>query len=350
MGITRTFTSARLGLATIGVAATILSTACGDGASRSPVAPSAAPGSAVFATDAAGDGASALASRGDLSTLGRGGNGNGNGNGGGNGNGNGNGGDKDKDGNDNGNQGSGNGNGGPGSGGPGRSQETRVVGFVSAKGADTIVVNDVTVAPAIDGVIRHGNRSLTMADIEVGDHVQARGAMEGTTLVATEIKVQDTGRDNDDDDDVDEFEGVISGLSATAGCPVVTFNLGTTRVTTSAATLFDDVTCATLADNMFVEVHGIRQSDGSILATRVDAEAGPDEVEGFVFEFSGAASCPAATFRVGPVPSLATTVTTTASTVFDGVTCATLANGARVEVEGTRQPNGSITAARVELK
>ena len=190
---------------------------------------------------------------------------------------------------------------------------------------------------------------LTMADIEVGDHVQARGAMEGAILVATEIKVEDTGRDNDDEDE-DEVQGAIAGLSATSGCPVVTFTIGTTQVRTSATTIFDDVTCATLANNMFVEVHGIRQSDGSMLATRVDAEAGPDEVEGFVFDFSGAASCPAATFKVGPTLSLATTVTTTASTVFDGVTCATLANGMRVEVEGTRQANGSIAAARVELR
>jgi hypothetical protein len=43
-------------------------------------------------------------------------------------------------------------------------------------------------------------------------------------------------------------------------------------------------------------------------------------------------------------------VTTTATTTFSGVTCATLANGARVEVEGTRQADGSITGAAVELK
>jgi hypothetical protein len=126
--------------------------------------------------------------------------------------------------------------------------------------------------------------------------------------------------------------------------------IGITKVTTSAATVFDDVTCAALANNALVEVEGVRQSDGSILARKVEAEAGPDEVEGFVFEFSGAASCPTATFKVGPVASLATRVTTSATTTFSGVTCATLANGARVEVEGTRQADGSITGAAVELK
>jgi hypothetical protein len=122
-------------------------------------------------------------------------------------------------------------------------------------------------------------------------------------------------------------------------------------IRTSEATVFDDVTCATLANNAFVEVHGIRQLDGSVLATKVDAEAGPDEVEGWVFEFSGDATCSAATFRVGPTLSLSTRVTTTATTVFADAACRALANGRRVEaeVEGTRQADGSITAARVEV-
>ena len=199
-------------------------------------------------------------------------------------------------------------------------------------------------------MIRHGHRILTLAAIEVGDHVQARGVMEGSSLVAEEIKVQDTGHDNEGSAGEAEIEETISGLSALSGCPVVTFMIGTTKVTTSAATTFDDLTCATLANGALVEIHGTKQLDGSILATKVEAEAGPDEVTGTVFEFSGAASCPAATFKVGPVLSLASKVTTTGSTTFSGVTCATLANGAKVEIEGTKQADGSITAASVELK
>jgi hypothetical protein len=189
-----------------------------------------------------------------------------------------------------------------------------------------------------------------LADIEVGDHIQARGVLEGLTLVAEEIKVQDTGNDNEPTAGAAEVEGTISGISAVSGCPVVTFMIGTTKVTTSATTTFDDVTCATLVNGALVEVEGARQADGSIIATRVEAEAGPDEVSGTVFEFSGAASCPAATFKVGPVLSLATMVTLTPATTFSGVTCATLVNGALVEIEGTKQADGSITAANVELE
>ena len=237
----------------------------------------------------------------------------------------------------------------PGDGGnPGRGHDDKVVGFVSAKFSDTLTVNGITVVAGPGAVIRHGNRTLTIANIEVGDHIQARGAMDGTTLVATEIKVEDTGRDNDDVDEV-ELEGAIAGLSATANCPVVTFTIGATNVTTSAVTVFDDVTCATLANAAIVEVEGVRKADGSILATKVEAEAGPDEVQGTIFALSGTGTCPTLTFKVGPIESLATTVNTNGSTTFTGVTCAALANGARVEIEGAKQADGSITAASVEL-
>jgi hypothetical protein len=200
------------------------------------------------------------------------------------------------------------------------------------------VVNDGT-------RIRHGNRTLTMLDIEVGDHVQVRGGMDGTNLVATEIKVEDTG--NDDDDDIDELKGTVAGISSSSGCPVLTFTINTTPATTvktNASTVFDDVTCAALANGAVVEVKGIKQGDGSILATKIEAEAGPDEVEGKISELAGTGPCPALTFKVGT-----TTVTTSASTTFSGVTCAALANGTRVEVEGTEQANGSIAAASIEL-
>jgi hypothetical protein len=40
---------------------------------------------------------------------------------------------------------------------------------------------------------------------------------------------------------------------------------------------------------------------------------------------------------------------TSSSTSFSGVACAAIVNGAKVEVEGTRQPDGSIVATVVEI-
>ena len=219
-------------------------------------------------------------------------------------------------------------------------------GFVTAKGTDTLTVRGVTVLVSTTTVIRHGHRTLTMADINVGDHVQARGAMDGTTLVAAEIKVEDTGNDNDDQNKV-ELKGTVAGLTGT--CPAVTFTIGTpaTTVKTNSSTTFDDVTCATLANGAVVEVKGTKQTDGSILATSIEKEDGPDEVEGRVFELSG--TCPTLTFKVGATAGTATKVTTSATTTFSGVTCTAIANGAKVEVEGTKQADGSIAASSVEL-
>jgi len=234
-----------------------------------------------------------------------------------------------------------------GSGKPEKGRRGELSGFVTATSGTSITVRGVAVTPAAGAVIRHGHTSLTFASIVVGDHVQARGTMDEGTLEASEIKVEHTGRG----DSEGEVEGIVSGLSATTGCPVLTFMVGTTKVTTSAATDFDDVLCSQLANGAIVEIKGTRQADGSIVATKVelDDDEGDDDdddgakVEGLV---SGLPSgtCPALTFTVGTRQ-----VTTSASTTFKDVTCATLVNGMRVEVKGALQMNGSITAAKVEL-
>jgi len=219
-------------------------------------------------------------------------------------------------------------------------------GFVTGVGTNALTVRGVNVVVNEGTRIRHGNRTLTMLDIQVGDHVQVRGHMDGNNLVATEIKVEDTGND-DESDHVESLKGTVSGISSDSGCPVRTFTINTTPATTvrtDASTVFEDVTCAALANGAIVEVEGIRQPDGSIVAKKIEAEDGPDEVEGKISELSGTGSCPSLTFKVGT-----TTVTTSASTTFSGVTCAALANGTEVEVEGTKQANGSIAAASVKL-
>ena len=351
--MTLTLRSVGQRLLLIPCAAALVTIGCGEGhILQSPTGPSGTLGSTTFLTGDAADGDVVTASSTDeFGTLAKGGNGKGNGNGGGN----------DKDKGDKGGKKPGDSEEGEGpddDGGPGRAHEGRVVGFVSATTGTALTVNGITVTAAAGAVIRHGNRILLMADIAVGDHVQARGAMTAAALVATEIKVQDTGNDNDEGEDggtpTAPLKGTISELSATTGCPVVTFMIGTTKLTTALATVFDDVACSALANGALVEVTtGATQADGSILATKVELQSGPDEVLGTVFELTGTASCttltPALTFKVGATALTATTVKTTATTAFAGVTCAALANGANVEVEGTKQADGSITAASVEL-
>jgi hypothetical protein len=162
----------------------------------------------------------------------------------------------------------------------GHGHQDKVVGFVSAKTTDTLTVRGMTVKVAGTTRIHHGHEVLAFADIQVGDHVQAYGSLSGTTLVATEVKVEDTDHDDDGDKDEDKdkdkddgakVEGAVSGFSA-AGCPAVTFTVGTTKVTASSATTFKGVTCATLANGKTVEVKGTKQADGSIVAAKVELD------------------------------------------------------------------------------
>ena len=146
-------------------------------------------------------------------------------------------------------------------------------GFVTTIGTNALTVRGINVVVNDGTRIRHGNRVLTMLDIEVGDHIQVRGRMDGNNLVATEIKVEDTGNDNDEGNHIEDLKGTVAGVSSDSGCPVRTFTLNTTpanTVKTDASTAFEDVTCSSLANGTVVEVEGIRQADGSILAKKVE--------------------------------------------------------------------------------
>jgi hypothetical protein len=72
-----------------------------------------------------------------------------------------------------------------------------------------------------------------------------------------------------------------------------------------------------------------------------DDDEEDNEVKGVVAGLTG--TCPTITFTVNGV-----TVTTSMATKFEGA-CVQITNGKRVEVEGTRQPNGSIAATEIEF-
>ena len=136
-------------------------------------------------------------------------------------------------------------------------------------GSWTIKVTDST-------VIRHGSRTLQFSDLRVGDHVQVRGARDGSTVSAIEIKVEHVGdANNDDDDDDDDHESEIEGRvsSVSGSCPGISFSIGSTKVTADKDTNYDKhITCGAIRNDLRIEVKGIRQSDGSVLARRISID------------------------------------------------------------------------------
>jgi hypothetical protein len=72
------------------------------------------------------------------------------------------------------------------------------------------------------------------------------------------------------DDAPMEVTGAISELSGT--CPELTFLIGDQKVSTDAATRFDDGTCDDLANGTRVEVEGVER-DGILYARDVELKA-----------------------------------------------------------------------------
>lgn len=107
----------------------------------------------------------------------------------------------------------------------------------------------------------------------VGDRVEVRGLMNGTSLVASEIKVED--RDRDDEGNEAEIKGVVSAL--TGSCPTLTFTVDTTRVVTNGSTEFRGIACTAIVNGARVDAQGARQADGSIIAAKVDIDVDDDD-------------------------------------------------------------------------
>jgi hypothetical protein len=220
--------------------------------------------------------------------------------------------------------------------------------------ARTIRVAGTLISVPATATIRHGSQALQFTDLAVGNEVEVKGALEGTTFVASEVKVEADNLGQR----LQERRGVVTALSGT--CPTLTFTLGSLRITTTGSTYFKDGACPTVQNGMAVEVNGRPQADGSLLAMLVkqrdndeddddddedddsededDAEA---KIEGTVSALSG--TCPAISFTARN-----TSVTTTSATRFDDG-CSAVRDGRRVEVRGVRQPNGSIAATRVKI-
>src|SRR5262245_56220658 len=129
-------------------------------------------------------------------------------------------------------------------------------------------------------VIRHGSKTLQFSNLEVGDDIQVRGTRDGSTVTATEIKVEDGNQngDNDDDDNEDEHgaevEGKVSGLlnSNSNSCPNITFMIGNTKITAGQSTTYRRTSCDAIKNDLKVEVEGTKQSDGSVLARRISLD------------------------------------------------------------------------------
>jgi hypothetical protein len=161
-----------------------------------------------------------------------------------------------------------------------------VNGRVRAVGAGTLTVGTTVVTVPTGVPIRHGSQALALADIKVGDHVEVKGTRTTAGVTASEVKVESESNDDDNDDDEDGEDEDQDG------------------------------------------------KDGKGNGTA-------DDIKGPVASL-GVSACPSLSFVIKGV-----TVTTSATTKFDGIACSAIKEGTSLEVKGARTGN-VIAATKVE--
>jgi hypothetical protein len=154
-----------------------------------------------------------------------------------------------------------------------------IEGLVSAvsTGAGTLTVLDqrlgaVVVETTSMTVLRHGQTSITLSQIQIGMRVHVKALLQpDNTYLATEIILQDENVGGNR-----EVTGTVTSVNAidmsfvvqSTGAPVtVKTNSSTTFRKRGSSASFSDVT-----NGVPVDVEGVLQADGSILARRVTIE------------------------------------------------------------------------------
>jgi hypothetical protein len=118
----------------------------------------------------------------------------------------------------------------------------------------------------------------TCESLRAGSRVEAKGTRQAddSILAAT---VEGDAEDEDDDDDEDDarevrLNGTIATGSLTGSCTASTlsFKVSSTTVKTNSSTRFKDTACGSLKAGDKIEVRGVRQTDQSVLASRVEKD------------------------------------------------------------------------------
>jgi len=239
------------------------------------------------------------------------------------------------------------------SGGSEEQLEGKIQSLPPSMPAGSLKVAGRTVTTDSSTVIRKGETNVTISELKVDYRVHVKGHTTGSSLLATQIIVQNTSSDTSDENNGDQqdssasIHGTLNSIGGSA--PTLTLNVAGTTVRTSSTTVVkrkgDVQTLSQLKTGMDLHVIGTRQPDGSIDARQIeindDATGGEVEIQGSAGGVSGA--CPTLSFGVNGYK-----VSTTATTTFDGIACAALKSGTKVTVKGISQADNAIVATSVK--
>jgi hypothetical protein len=192
-----------------------------------------------------------------------------------------------------------------------------------------------------------GDRPDSFASLKEGSRVEVKGEQRDDVIYAVRIHINGTTTPDDGQDSSASVHGTLNAISGAK--PALVLTVGTTTVRTSSSTEVkrrgDVQTLDALKVGQSVHVIGVRQSDGSIDARRIeindDPTGGEFEIQGSVGGLKG--TCPSLQFNVNGFA-----VTTNGSTVFEGGACSSLKSGDKVTVKGLKQADGSVAATSVK--
>jgi hypothetical protein len=162
--------------------------------------------------------------------------------------------------------------GGGGGGGGGTAEDFHVFGLVESLPAGTSPIGDWSIAGRTVHVTASTLLNAEGGVFAVGAYVEAEGKVNtDASLAATKIELRmsaapaATARTS--------FRGAVELLASTPGW-IGDWRVGGRSVVVTGTTLIDQER-GTLALGALVEVHGTSQTDGSVLATRVEVNWGP---------------------------------------------------------------------------
>jgi len=177
----------------------------------------------------------------------------------------------------------------------------------------------------------------------VGTIVEVDGTPGPDGLVASRIESKSNTNAPKPEDDALKIEGLIEALPA--GSLIGAWTVGGKSVIVDAATKLE-AEGGTFAVGAPVEVKGVPQEGGALLATKIEIEAGNGAVAP-ALEFFGAIEALPASGLVGVWTVAGKTVNVTASTELES-DAGPFVVGATVKVHGWTQDDGAIEAREIE--
>jgi hypothetical protein len=193
---------------------------------------------------------------------------------------------------------------------------------------------------------RSSSGGITIVTAVVG--VLALAACGGAGTAPTAVGPSSGSIVTHDNSHGGSIEGTVMSIVSGTSCPMLSFMVGTTKVSVTMATRFEGGSCASIVVRARVEVEGTRQADNSILASEIEIEeneAEEREVEGVITSLKAGTACPTLTFFIG-----SNQVDVTAATVFVNGTCADIAVGKKVGVKGTVTSDHMMLATKIVFK